>query len=188
MKPILKLFAAPAFAFAIAACPQANASIVKQADGTSFLDTHTGYLWRTLAQYDGATFGAASTALPTGYRVATEAQLAILAADADADLATFDAELAAMGAKAANDILWGFYGDGTAYAWKTRYDTAWSFSSQDPWNYGVPADFATDGLSLFAVNTSVATSQGEVPEPATLALIGLGLAGLKARRRAKQVR
>lgn len=180
MKPILKLLAAHACALAVLACPQANAGIVKQSDGVSFRDSKTGYLWRTLAQYDGLDFLTAVSQLPSGYQAATGAQIAELITDAEAAPISFDAEAAAMGANP--DMIWGYYGDGTTYAWKASYDTAWNFNNQDPWNYAVTPDVAIPGLSLFAVDTAVA-AQAAVPEPATLALLGLGLAGLRLRGR-----
>jgi hypothetical protein len=188
MKLLNKLIAAHLCAFAVLACPLANASLINHNDG-SFTDTDSGYLWRTLAQYDGADFASARALLPAGYHVASETELATLASHAPADPSTFDADVAAMGADPASGMIWGFYGDGSRYAWKAWYDDAWNSSTANgqgwlDWNYEVPAGSAFPGMSLFAVNTSV---QADVPEPASLTLVVLGLAAL-ARRRARTPR
>jgi hypothetical protein len=191
MKPLRISFAnylaASACALAALACPLAQASLINHGDG-SFTDTDTGYLWRTLAQYDGLDYASALALLPTGYHAASEAELATLTAAAPADPAGYAADATAMGASPYGRI-WGFYGDGTRYVWKFDDDTAWNSnaanaSGWDNWNYAVPPGTAFAGLSLFAVNTAPAASPaaGEVPEPATLALFGLGLAFIARKR------
>jgi hypothetical protein len=179
-----------AFLMALAA-PLAHASLVNHDDG-SFTDTDTGYLWRALAQYDGLDYASAVALLPAGYHAASEAELATLTAAAPADPASFALDAAAMGASPYGTI-WGFYGDGTRYLWKTEYDTTWSSNATngqgwDNWAYTIPAGTAFDGLSLFAVNTMPAQAEGTVPEPGTAALFGVGLCLLLRGRRARSGR
>lgn len=189
MKKFNTILIAHVLAIAAAASPLASAGIINNGDG-SFTDTTSGYLWRTLAQYDGLDFTSAVALLPSGYHVATAAQLGQLTADAPAVPANFSANLAAMGANLANGAIWGFYGDGTRYLWQFEGDTTWNSNAESTfgwtnWNYAVAPTDQFDGLSLFAVNTTPRVTAATVPEPGSLGLIGLGFAGLVLRRRTR---
>lgn len=188
MKLSTTLLAGIACACILAAAPSAHASLVNHGDG-SFTDTDTGYLWRTLAQYDGLDFASASALLPAGYHVASAAELAVLATHTPAGAASLASVVAATGATPDNGIVWGFYGDGTHYLWDDGSENVWATNDSanaygwDNWGYALPAGFQMAGLSLFALNTSPDAAQGAaVPEPATLALFGLGALGLLRRR------
>jgi hypothetical protein len=193
MNKLTKIVAAQLCALAVLACPLAKATLVAQ-DAGSFRDTDSHYVWRTLGQYDNMSYTEAVNALPTGFHVATEAELATLTAAAPAGpLAGFMQDAAVMGASIDpdNPMIWGFYGDGTRYAWLTGwgdgFDT-WTSSTANAsgWDNAdigkVQPNTRAPYLSLFAVDTAAA--QTSVPEPATLALVGLGLAGIARRRRA----
>lgn len=188
MKSFNTILAAHAFVLAALACPLANASLINNGNG-SFTDTSTGYRWQTLAQYDGKNYAAVLGALPTGYHVASEAELATLTASALANPASFASDTFAMGASPGANMIWGFYGDGSLYAWKFDFDTMWNTNAAPlpggyttangwlAWDYPIGTGYSSPGLSVFAVNTT------PVSEPATLATFGIGLAGLAMRRR-----
>lgn len=186
--------AAHLFILASSASMAAHASLINNQDG-SFTDTNTGYLWRTLAQYDGMDFASATAMLPFGYNPATEAQLATLTADVTASSIDFPTLLSTLGTAPGSDILWGFYNDGTRYAWLADGDQLWNSNAANNygwtnWGYEVTPDVAFTGLSLFAVETAppastYASVPASVPEPGTLALVSAAPLLLLARRRRK---
>jgi hypothetical protein len=184
MNTFTKIASACLCAAAALAAPLANAALTNNGDGT-FTDTGSGYVWRTLDQYDGLTFTQSTALLPTGFASATASQLAQLAQNTSSD--TFATIATAMGVSVDSGLIWGFYGNGSTYAWKEDWASNWSATgavASDWYNadYTVTANYASTGLSLFAVNTTPVTVS-PVPEPSTLAMAALGIVCIGLRRR-----
>ena len=166
------------------AAASANATLVNNANGT-FTDTTSGYVWKTLSQFNNMNYNTAVASLSPGFHAASATELATLTTDDPAIPANFTADYNAMGASSTRGLIWGFFGNGTEWAWKFSYDTTWytNDSTANGWaslNYAVSPSSAYSDLGLFAVNTGATTS---VPEPTSLAILGLGLVGLVGFRR-----
>lgn len=108
MKKLFNLSAGFLFSVTLALSAPAAAALVNPVDGT-FTDTSTGYLWRTLMQYDGMSFSDAAALLPAAYHVASETELSALTSSLAVGTGTVATLQAAMGALPGNAIVWGFY-------------------------------------------------------------------------------
>jgi hypothetical protein len=166
------------------AAASASAGLINNTDGT-FTDTTTGYLWKTLGQFNGKTYGQAVAGLAGDFHAASFAELATLTNDAPATPSAFAADSAAMGAVSSRSLIWGFFGDGTHWAWKFSADTHWNtndstYNGWTSYNYAVTPNQAYSDLGLFAVSTSGISS---VPESSSLVLLLIGLMMIVVTRR-----
>jgi len=187
-------------AIAIAACMQtAGATVVDSADVNglhTFRDTNTGRIWLDLNNFYDANgnstftaFGMVQAAQNAGFTVATGADLSPLLASLplDSSGSLWSSYASVMGADSPRHVIWGTYNDGTledlgwGYAYVT--ETSWTMQANtvDPLLIAAGAPPGQQDLGLWAYLTA-----SVVPEPDTLALVGVGLAGLLAGLKRRQ--
>lgn len=177
----------------------ASAAVVDSVDVgglKTFRDTATGRIWLDMNNFFDVTSSVSvtglqmiSTAQGAGFTFANEADVSELLGSLPLDAGQWAGYAAVMGYGVPRQLIWGMYDDGNGndlYGWAFAYsgDSTWGYGNDiaDPTiivNPGIPN---AQDLGLFAYREDI-----EVPEPASIALAGLGLAGLLAARRRKMM-
>lgn len=184
----MKSFGLSALSLCITLCLSTNcaqAALVSSApvDGlATFEDTSTGLVWLQLPdQFNMSYSSQVAAAASAGFTVADFATVSALWADTDLGSGDWASVEAIIGGSSSRALMWGNYADtlnggGSPNGWGYAYggDTSWSY--YNPNDSGAYSD-----LGLWAYETS--SQQSGVPEPTSLALIGLGLIGAAAARR-----
>lgn len=160
----------------LSASSLANAALINNNDGT-FTDTVTGYAWQNVSTFFNVNISDMAGKLLSGFHFASLEELTTLQVAAPAIAANFASDAQAMGVPQVTtlgrSLIWGVYGDLTTYSWK------WSWENSQSWNFYSNSETSYEDMGAFAVNTAPAA----VPEPATIAIFGLGLLGFAASRR-----